>query len=83
MHSDMYSLLRLERLVLQHQVAIVWRLSTHYIEMCGALTQTESRSDQQHAIKSELALIPLAQSCKELGENLLSVLNSLKVKARH
>ena len=53
------------------------------IEMCGALTQPESRIDQQHAIKSELALIPLAQSCKVLGEEFLSVLNSLKVKARY
>ena len=52
-------------------------------EMCGALMQPESRIDQQHAIKSELALIPLAQSCKELGEEFLSVLNSLKVKARY
>ena len=53
------------------------------VDMCGALTQSESRIDQQHATKSELALIPLAQSCKELGDEFLSVLNSLKVKARH
>ena len=58
-------------------------LADDLIQMCGALTQPESRIDQQHAIKSELALIPLAQSCKELGERFLSVLNSLKVKARH
>ena len=51
--------------------------------ICRALTQPESRIDKQHAIRSELELIPLAQSCKALGEELLSLLNSLKVKTRH
>ncbi len=50
---------------------------------CGALAGPESRIDEQQATKSELALVPLARSCKALGEQFLSLLNSLKVKARH
>ena len=51
--------------------------------LCSSLTQPESLIDGQHATQSEMALIPLSVSCKELGEQLLSVLDSLKVKARH
>lgn len=50
--------------------------------ICTALMQPESRIDEQRATKSELALIPLSQSCKALGEEFLSLLRSLKVKTR-
>ena len=43
-------------------------INNDLMEICGALTQPESRIDEQHAIKLNLAVMPLAQSCKKPGE---------------
>ena len=51
--------------------------------ICSSLMQSESLIDGKHATQSELALIPPSISCRELGEQFLSLLKSLKVKARH
>ena len=51
-------------------------------ELCAGLSRPEHRIDQQQASAPELALLPLARSCTELGEELLSVLNALKVEGR-
>ena len=51
--------------------------------LCSSLTQPGGLIDGQQATQSEMALISLSNSYKELREQLLFVLNSLKVKARH
>ena len=58
-------------------------MTSDLTRLCAALLQPENHIDQQHAIKAELALIPLSQSCKALGEEFLSILNALKVKSQH
>lgn len=51
--------------------------------ICMGLTQPERRLDSTLASEPERALLPLAQKCKDLGEEFLGVLQVLKAKGRH
>ena len=51
--------------------------------LCDSLIQPEKSLDPLQASKEELALSPLARSCKELGDKLLSVLLKLRKGEHH
>ena len=51
--------------------------------VCSSLIQPEQYINKEQASVPGTALIPLCRSCKELGDELLSVLQTLKVKHRH
>ena len=51
--------------------------------VCSSLIQPEQYINKEQASDPEIALIPLCRSCKELGDELLLVLQTLKVKGRH
>ena len=53
------------------------------VNLCSALERPQDRITGPNLSKSELQLVPLARSCKKLGEELLTVLNSLKVQSPH
>ena len=53
------------------------------VKICSALEQPQHQIDEQRSSISELQLIPLSKSCRTLGEELLTVLNSLKVESPH
>ena len=53
------------------------------VKICSALEQPQHRINGQRSSISELQLIPLSKSCKTLGEELLTVLNNLKVQSPH
>lgn len=51
------------------------------VNICSALEQPQHHVNGQRSSSSELQLIPLSKSCKTLGEELLTVLNSVKVQS--
>ena len=53
------------------------------VNICSALEQPHDHIKGPKSSTSELQLIPLSKSCKTLGEELLTVLNSLKVQSPH
>lgn len=52
-------------------------------EICERLGQPERQIDGASASKSENALIPLSQSCRNLAKGFLVVLDGLRVKGSH
>ena len=53
------------------------------VKICSALEQPHDRINRTKISKSEFQLIPLSRSCKKIGEELLTVLYSLKVQSPH
>ena len=53
------------------------------VKICSALEKPHDQIKGPNLSSSELQLIPLSKSCKTLGEELLKVLNSLKVQSPH
>lgn len=53
------------------------------VKICSALEKPQDRINDLSSSESEIQLIPLSKSCKKLGEELLTVLNSLKVQSPH
>ncbi|KAM0794000.1 hypothetical protein BDR22DRAFT_49856 [Usnea florida] len=53
------------------------------VKICSALERPQDHINGPRSSNSELELIPLSKSCKTLGEELLTVLNSLKVQSPH
>ena len=53
------------------------------VSICSALEKPQDRISELSSSKSEIQLIPLCESCKNLGEELLAVLNSVKVQSPH
>ena len=51
------------------------------VQICSALEQPQQQINGPGSSNSELQLIPLSKSCKNLGEELLTVLYSLKVQS--
>lgn len=51
--------------------------------LCAELEQAPLDSNNNSTSESEAALLPLARACKVMGQELLSVLEDLKVKGRH
>lgn len=51
--------------------------------LCTELEQASLDSYKGSTSESEAALLPLARACKDMGQELLSVLDDLKLKGRH
>ena len=58
-------------------------LTKDLTQVCSELVQPEAYIDQRDASQAERALVPLCRSCRQLGGELLSILQSLKVKSPH
>ena len=59
------------------------RVTSDLVKICSALERPQDQINGPQSSDSELQLIPLSKSCKALGEELLTVLNSLKVQSPH
>ena len=53
------------------------------VKICSALENPHDQIKGSKSSSSEIQLITLSKSCKTLGEELLTVLNSLKVQSPH
>ena len=53
------------------------------IQICDGLTSPESHVDLRDSSEAERALIPLCNACKQLGEELLHILQSLSLGNKH
>lgn len=51
--------------------------------ICTELEQASLDSNKGSTSESEAALLPLARACKSMGQDILSVLEDLKLKGRH
>ena len=53
------------------------------VKICSSLEQPQNQINGQVASRSERELIPLSLTCKNVGEELLTVLHKLKVQSPH